>query len=139
MQLVPPSSPQQLQQLQHNDSGLWLNLRTNAQRAAGMLLYNEDALYPRLVEKRGEGAEARASVFEKDNEMRKIYGKAYLDELKHDLINLARVSRNCDVSESLTAALSALTSLCNVAALQVCRRGALGRPRRARREACKPR
>jgi hypothetical protein len=113
VQLVPPSSQQQLQQIQRNTSGLWTNLRTNSQRAAGIFLYNEDSLYPRLSE------DGRGAVFDRDNEMRKIYGKAYLADLKRDLIVLARISRKSNVSDSLNAALSALTSLCHVAALQV--------------------
>jgi hypothetical protein len=44
-QLSDPS-PSQTAQLNRNNSLLWSNLRTNAQRAAGMFLYNEALLAP---------------------------------------------------------------------------------------------
>ena len=106
--LVNPAK-EQVAQVKKRDSLLWDNLRINAQRAAGMFIYNREQLLP--LEDATEPPDIKL--------LREKYGKEYLDKLQKDVLKLVDASRKASVSESLRSMRYALNSLCNVAYLLV--------------------
>ena len=106
--LLNPSSALE-KQVSQRDSILWDNLRINAQRAAGMFIYNRDQLLP--LGNSEEPAEIK--------KLREQYGQQYLNGLQKDVIKLVGASRKASVLESLRCMRYALNSLCNVAYLLV--------------------
>ncbi len=108
MQLLNPSSAQ-LSQLNKNDSVLWNNLRINAQRAAGMFVYNRDLLLPYIS----------AEDLEEIQLMRKQYGYQKLDDFQRNVIKLVSVSRQSNVTECVSLMKATLNSLCTIAYMQV--------------------
>lgn len=120
VQLIPPNSKRQLEQIERNDSALWANLKTNAQRATGMFIYNENTLLP--IEEKANGPFQEQILAKK-----KLYTPIYLDQLKSCLLELVSVSRKADRAESTRYMTAALNALCNVASLQVTMREAYAR------------
>lgn len=110
VQLINPSS-NQINQINQNTSALWSNLRINAQRAAGMFLYNKEELLPLNSSSSSESIGILNT--------REKYGKLYLKQLQNDLIQLVNSSRASNRLSSLQNMQKALNSLCNVAYLQV--------------------
>lgn len=106
--LVNPAK-EQVAQVKKRDSLLWDNLRVNAQRAAGMFIYNREQLLP--LEDPTEPPSVKL--------LREKYGNEYLDKLQKDVLKLVDASRKASVSESLRSMRYALNSLCNVAYLRV--------------------
>lgn len=106
--LVNPSK-EQAAQVKKRDSVLWDNLRINAQRAAGMFIYNREQLLP--LDDPTEPANMKL--------LREKYGNEYLDKLQKSVLKLVDASRKASVSESLRSMRYALNSLCNVAYLLV--------------------
>ena len=102
-------SPEQMAQVKKKDSSLWQNLRINAQRAAGIFIYNRDQLLPT-----GEVDEPQ-----KVKQLRAEYGQCYLSDLQKDVISLVDASRKASVVESLRSMRYAPNSLCNVGYLLV--------------------
>lgn len=87
IQLLQPT-PAQVVQLAENNSILWSNLRINAQRAAGMFIYNRPVL--QLA-----GASIEKSIKE-SNEMLNLRQKGLnvsLNTLQNDLLMLVNASR----------------------------------------------
>lgn len=107
-QLVDPSNAQ-ISQIATTNSVLWNNLRINAQRAAGMFLYNREDLLPEI---------AAADSFAEASK-RRIYGEIYLTALKDSVLRLVTASRQSDVTECIRLMKQALTNLANVAYLLV--------------------
>eukprot|EP01038_Epipyxis_sp_PR26KG_P006847 gene6847-9374_t len=108
VQLINPSS-KQIKQIESNTSVLWVNLRINAQRAAGMFLYNQQELFPNLTKINDYDLQQK----------RQELGDIYNEELKLELIQLVNVSRRSLVNESLCHMRNALNLLHYVAYLQV--------------------
>ena len=106
--LLNPSK-EQLAQVSRKDSILWQNLRINAQRAAGVFIYNRDQLLPL-----GDEGEPQ-----KVKNLRAEFGGCYLNDLQRDVISLVDASRKASTVESLRSMRYALNSLCNVAYLLV--------------------
>ena len=104
VQLINPSD-RQVDQIKSNTSALWTNLRANAQRAAGMFLYNRDGLKPYNNDNLVDG---RADLADR-----------YLDQMQQDVLRLVNASRRSSVSESLRCMRRSLNMLCNVANLLV--------------------
>ena len=107
--LINPN-PLQEAQISRNDSALWTNLRINAQRAAGMFIYNRQQLEPTV----GGVNETKAI-----KALRQAYGQSYLDYMRKDVLLLVRASAKSSVPESVRWMRYALNNLCNVAYLQV--------------------
>lgn len=108
VQLINPSSRQKSQIFSSN-SALWINLRINAQRAAGMAIYNQDSLKPVVFP--SEPSELQA--------LRIQQGEVYLEDLKQQLVRLVAASRKSYVGVSLRCVRNALNALYNLAYLQV--------------------
>ena len=108
VQLINPSD-RQVDQIKSNTSALWYNLRINAQRAAGMFLYNRDGLKPY----------ANDGVADTLQEARADLADRYLDQMQQDVLRLVNASRKSSVSESLRCMRRSLNMLCNVANLFV--------------------
>lgn len=107
-QLIDPSN-RQINQLNQPDSILWNNLRVNAQRAAGMFLYNRDGLLPQI---------APDDTFVQQSK-RRNYGELYLAGLKENVLKLVAASIKSDVAESIRLMKLSLTYLADVAYLLV--------------------
>lgn len=107
-QLINPTQ-RQLNQIRRNDSILWTNLKTNAQRATGMYLYNRDFLLPYI----------NPSDPPEFQLQRKQYGYKCLDDLQRDMIKLVNESRQTNVPACLQLMKSTLNSLSTIAYLQV--------------------
>jgi len=103
LQLLNPNVKQRAQ-IASSSSVLWTNLQINAQRAAGMFLYNAQTL-----------REEEDAVVLTDNIPRKkeLQEKA-LNDLTKDLLNLVNASRRADAPRSLLEAKCALKHLCDV-------------------------
>lgn len=112
VQLANPL-PNIQRQVARNSSTLWSNLRINAQRAAGMFLYNEKELLPFTNE------EDNDDDSEETIERRAKYGKIYLDQLQENVLLLVRAAYQSDVGLCLKYMRKSLTGLCNVAYLLV--------------------
>ena len=108
VQLLNPSSTQ-LSQLNKNDSALWNNLRINAQRAAGMFVYNRDFLLPYVSTEDSEEIQL----------LRKQFGYQKLDEFQQNVIKLVSVSRQSNTTQCVVLMKATLNSLCAIAYLQV--------------------
>ena len=95
LQLVNPSK-QQKAQLASNSSVLWSNLRTNAQRAAGIFLYNKgdlsiaDAIVTRMV----------SSEVNSELTLGELEQNA-LNDMTQDVLKLVNASRRANVADSL--------------------------------------
>ena len=107
-QLIEPNNYQK-SQIAEKSSVLWNNLRINAQRAAGMFLYNRDDLLPDI---------SSEDTFLQQSK-RRIYGEIYLAQLKESVLQLVTASRNTAVEDCIRIMKCALTSLSNVATLLV--------------------
>lgn len=107
-QLMNPSKQQQ-QQINQNNSALWTNLRVNAQRAAGMFLYNKEVLSPIVVD--SESVPMQLA--------RQQLGNFSIESLQENLIKLVNSSRASDVVCSLQCMQLALNNLVMIAACQV--------------------
>lgn len=107
VQLINPT-PRQLQQLATTNSALWTNLRINAQRAAGMLFYNQKQLYP-LVDP-NEPIDLQ--------HLRQQLAERSLEDFKQQAIRLVTVSKRSNIGASLRCVRNALNSLCYLAYLQ---------------------
>ena len=113
IQLLNPT-PEQERQIERNDSILWTNLRINAQRAAGMFLYNRGQLMP-------PGPDDPSSASE-PKELRALRQKAAnvtLRTLQIDALRLVNASRRSSVSDSLRCMRYALNSLNQAAYLSL--------------------
>lgn len=86
------------QQLTDPQSALWVNLAINAQRAAGIFLYNRAELLPK-------------------NESYSQYSSRYMTNLQNDLLKLVNSSREANISDCVVNMKRALTSLHSVASL----------------------
>lgn len=115
VQLINPTPAQELQ-LQRNDSALWTNLQINAQRAAGMLIYDNDELLPD-----GEIEKEKSAFYSNDRLMddfkKSQYRKRYLNNLRYDILNLINASARANIRESLRYMRNSLNSLTEVAYL----------------------
>lgn len=107
-QLIEPSN-RQISQIKSDTSILWTNLKINAQRAAGMFLYDRNDLLPEI---------SSDDSFQQQSK-RRIYGEIYLAELKESILRLVASSLKTDAEESLQLMKAALTNLANVAYLLV--------------------
>lgn len=108
VQLINPNQKQR-SQIRKNDSVLWTNLKVNAQRTAGMFLYNRDFLLPYINP--NESAEMQIK--------RKQFGYQYLTDFQGDVIKLVNASRRNNVTECVQLMKSTLNSLCKIAYMQV--------------------
>ena len=107
VQLINPSEAQE-NQIMRNDSILWTNLRINAQRAAGMFIYNKNELLPdNNTNFDTESAETQR--------LRRGLSEDYLVQMQQDVLRLVNGSRKSSVSESLRYMRRSLNGLCNVA------------------------
>ena len=107
VQLINPSDAQE-NQIERNDSILWTNLRINAQRAAGMFIYNKDQLLPdNNTNFNTETAELQR--------LRRGLSEDYLVQMQQDVLRLVNGSRKSSVSESLRYMRRSLNGLCSVA------------------------
>ena len=107
VQLINPSEAQE-NQIERNDSILWTNLRINAQRAAGMFIYNKNELLPdNNTNFNSETAETQR--------LRRGLSEDYLVTMQQDVLRLVNGSRKSSVSESLRYMRRSLNGLCNVA------------------------
>ena len=86
--LVNPAK-EQVAQVKKRDSLLWDNLRINAQRAAGMFIYNENNC---CLEDATEPPDIKL--------LRKSMARS-MDKLQKDVLKLVDASRKASVSESL--------------------------------------
>lgn len=115
VQLISPTQAQELQ-LQRNDSVLWTNLRINSQRAAGMLIYDNNDLVPD-----GELEREKSEYYTNDRLMadfkKSQYRKRYLNNLRYDILNLVNASSRANTRESLRYMRNSLNSLTEVAYL----------------------
>jgi hypothetical protein len=105
VQLINPSEKQE-SQIGKNESVLWTNLRINAQRAAGMFLYNKEDLLPPIPQ----------GPLQQDEEKR-TYAEAYLGNLRYNVLKLVNSSRASSVSGSLKQMRYCLNDLVTVAYL----------------------
>ena len=96
-------------QITRTDSLLWKNLRINAQRAAGMFIYNREQLLPKNF--------TSESPFQQNE--REEVGQLFLEEMRRDVLLLVNASGRSSVSGSLRYMRYALNGLCNVAYLLV--------------------
>jgi hypothetical protein len=103
VQLLNPSEAQE-NQIEKNNSILWTNLRVNAQRAAGMFIYNKDELLPQLNYDDADDIQV----------LRRNLSEQYLSQLQQDVLRLVNGSRRSSVSESLRYMRRSLNGLCNV-------------------------
>ena len=108
VQLINPSSRQALQ-IKSNTSVLWNNLRTNAQRLAGMFLYNRKELTPLATPYDTSDAQ----------QLRKVLVNKNINQMQLDVLRLVNASRRSSVSESLRYMRRSLNELCNIANLLV--------------------
>ena len=108
VQLINPSSRQALQ-IKSNTSVLWNNLRTNAQRLAGMFLYNRKELTP--VATPYDTTDAQ--------QLRKVLVNKNINQMQLDVLRLVNASQRSSVSESLRFMRRSLNELCNIANLLV--------------------
>ena len=108
VQLIDPSN-RQILQIKSDTSILWTNLKINAQRAAGMFLYDRNDLLPEI---------SSDDTFQQQSK-RRIYGEIYLAELKDSILKLVSSSLKTDAEESVRLMKVALTNLANVAYLLV--------------------
>ena len=108
VQLINPSSRQALQ-IKSNTSVLWNNLRTNAQRLAGMFLYNRKELIPLATPYDTTDAQQVRTVLVNKN----------IDQMQSDVLRLVNASQRSSVSESLRFMRRSLNELCNIANLLV--------------------
>jgi len=92
-------------QIQQPNSVLWNNLRINAQRAAGMFIYNREGLLPPKINDEDPTLQ----------DQRQLYGNRYLNELQISVLSLVNASRSSDTSNSLRYMRSSLTLLSKVA------------------------
>ena len=107
VQLINPSEAQE-NQIERNDSILWTNLRINAQRAAGMFIYNKNELLPdNNTNFNTETAELQR--------LRRGLSEEYLVQMQQDVLKLVNGSRKSSVSESLRYMRRSLNALCGVA------------------------
>jgi cyclophilin family peptidyl-prolyl cis-trans isomerase len=107
VQLINPSDAQE-NQIERNDSILWTNLRINAQRAAGMFIYNKNELLPdNNTNFNTETAELQR--------LRRGLSEEYLVQMQQDVLRLVNGSRKSSVSESLRYMRRSLNGLCSVA------------------------
>ena len=108
VQLIRPNERQKAQIATPN-SPLWKNLKINAQRAAGMLFYNEKRLIPIVFSKEPSDIQA----------LRIQFSDVYVAELKHNVLGLVNASKAEDVALSLRYMEASLNSLHFVAYTQV--------------------
>ena len=108
VQLLNPSPAQELQ-LKQNNSVLWNNLRINAQRAAGMMIYNRASLLPAVDE-----TESKERQVERQRR-----GEISLITLQTDVLRLVNASRRSSVQDSLRCMRYALNTLSYVGYLSV--------------------
>lgn len=108
VQLLKPS-PAQALQLRQNNSVLWNNLRINAQRAAGMMIYNRASLLPAVDETESKMRQAE----------RQQRGEISLITLQSDVLRLVNASRRSSVQDSLRCMRYALNTLSYVGYLSV--------------------
>lgn len=105
VQLINPTPVQRIQ-LDKNDSSLWINLRINSQRAAGIIIHNRQELLP-------------DPNFPYENI--EIYIKSYefanntFNQLRSDALKLINASNKAQVSECLKYMRKCLTSLADIA------------------------
>jgi hypothetical protein len=105
VQLINPSIAQ-INQIQSNNSVLWTNLRINAQRTAGMFLYNKQQLQLNKTINNNNNL-SPTSLLLTEEELTKLQSDRQqlseysFEELKQDLIQLVNVSRKSYVQECL--------------------------------------
>ena len=102
-------------QIKQPDSTLWTTLSGNAQRAAGVFLYNKNELLVPSTESTQQNLPARSSS-SSSYTIGSLCDK-YLGELQIDLLKLVNSSRKADPIESINNVRKALTSLHNVGSL----------------------
>ena len=106
------SDPLIEKQVKNRESLLWRNLRINAQRAAGMFLYNMVDLDPLSAEQEYTSSPRIDPVV---RAVRKQYSKSYIDSMQKNVLQLVNASINSLVPDSLYYMRMALNDLCNVA------------------------
>ena len=109
VQLLSPT-PEQVKQIGNPNSILWLNLRVNAQKAAGMFLYNRAGLLP-SPDDSGESREKSL--------IRQKAANLTISTLQIDLLRLVNASRRSSVPDSLRCMRYALNTLAQAAYLAV--------------------
>lgn len=107
VQLISPSNPQQLQ-IANNDSVLWTNLRVNAQRAAGIFIYNRKDLLPKV-----NISEVQIDLYIKTYQV----AENRLSKLQLNALKLVNSSSRSSVSECLRGMQKCLSGLCDIAYL----------------------
>eukprot|EP01041_Mallomonas_annulata_P007048 gene7048-14342_t len=104
VQLINPTSKQQLQ-IQRNTSVLWNNLRINAQRAAGMFIYNSAELQPQVD----------INDYSDLSILRRDFNVKYLLKMRQEVLQLVNASRSTNIEGCIQHMRDALTTLCLVA------------------------
>lgn len=107
VQLISPNSRQRSQIVRPN-SALWVNLRINAQRAAGMFVYNQKQLQPYI-----DSSES-ADIQGLRNEESGINSA----EFRQQVIRLVVASKRSEIGASVRCMRNALNNLCQLAYLQ---------------------
>jgi hypothetical protein len=107
VQLISPLPAQQIQ-INNNNSVLWNNLRVNAQRAAGIFIYNKKDLLPVL-----RSDEISTDAYIKTFDL----AERTLDKLQYDALRLVNVSGKSQVSDCLKGMTRCLNGLCDIAYL----------------------
>lgn len=127
--LIKPNA-QQKAQIARNTSTLWYNLKVNAQRAAGMFLYNEQQLevtndtipkylLKKYMNKSEEFADEERNRRDKDLPTLKFLEEKALSDLRTEALQLVNASRNADRQACLRYMNLALLRLCQVSSYLV--------------------
>lgn len=106
-------------QIKQPESTLWTTLAGNAQRAAGVFLYNKNEYLVPPIESLGLPILPVKSPSSPSSSSSTIgsFSDKYLNELQIDLLKLVNSSRKADPIESINNVRKALTSLHNVGSL----------------------
>ena len=127
--LIKPNA-QQKAQIARNTSTLWYNLKVNAQRAAGMFLYNEQQfeiandkipkyLLKKFMNKSEEFAEEERRRGDRVLPTLKFLEEKALSDLRTEALKLVNASRNTDSQACLRYMNLALLRLCQVSSYLV--------------------
>lgn len=108
VQLINPSSLQQ-SQLSNNESVLWSNLQVNAQRAAGIFIYNKQDLLPDFNDSDDIPYDMKLRAAE--------FADRVLTRLQYDALELVNSSRQSQIPNCLRGMRKCLNGLCDIAYL----------------------
>lgn len=100
-------------QIKVPESSLWTTLAGNAQRAAGVFLYNKNEYLVPPIESLSQSLPSRVSTSTSIGSL----SEKYLGELQIELLKLVNASRKADPIESINNVRKAMTSLHNVGSL----------------------